>query len=135
MNIYIKGMHYIILCFIIKKWQFVFVFTFLNMFGDIVVIQSYHHTCLTNWGKSITFTCCADLNSLPHSDYVGFCDPPPPPPPPPIQITQDFEPSLPYKFMHTHMSLHVNLHAYLIIVYPLTFTHTIIEYVMLNDGL
>ncbi len=58
--------------------------------------------------------------SLPYSDYLGFFEQPPPPPL--IQTTQDFEPYLPNKFMHTHISLHANLYSYHIMVYPLTLT-------------
>ncbi len=71
------------------------------------------------------------LASGANSDYVGFCAPPPPH----IQTTQEFEPSLTYQFMHTHIAMHANLHGYLIVLYPLTSRHTIIEYVMLRHGL
>ncbi len=49
LNMYINEMHYIIWCLISKGSLvlFCFIFTFLYIIGNIVVISPYHHTCYT----------------------------------------------------------------------------------------
>ncbi len=80
----------------------------------------------TNWGYNMTFM-GADYEPLSPFRLKRFMSSP--------RLPKILTTSLPLEFMCRHIYMHLNMHASLLIVYPLTSRYAIIEYMMLKHVL